>query len=308
MTFFGFCKNDPASALPILDFATKKVRSHQQLRHPTTEIVMLLIVERCAMHLKKICMSFHSRLTQIAIVGKLRAADRATLAHLLLEIGEIKLYAERLRDVVNRLDKEFADPAATPEGCSGMLALDRRRRAQETTMAHTSAGSWGYLMLHAIKDRLEKSTGTLTLAEELGKRIHEEDVEAGEELMNTSLFVISLLSAMFFPAEFLTGVFGMSLNDMTTTVFAVDNGFYQFWILTGATMICFSSSTLLIIRYSRDGYYLSTYWATVAMGIVFSLVLGYYCLAGEAYLASNPNATHIGLGKLLFGNPFNMSF
>merc|ERR1712151_105101 len=106
-----------------------------------------------------------------------------------------------------------------------------------------------------------------------------DDSSTEEGLMNQSLFVMDLLAAMFFPAGFMAGAFGMNFTDMQSGVSNVKQGFLYFWILCCIAMVACPGLVLLILRYfGNEQNLMAMFWATVGMGLLMMTFLASYSM------------------------------
>merc|ERR1711920_226887 len=69
------------------------------------------------------------------------------------------------------------------------------------------------LFLRHTQDYLEQASDRLTLLDELGRNFVASCERLRSDFLNKVLFVLTAMTALFLPAQFLAGVYGMNFED-----------------------------------------------------------------------------------------------
>jgi len=91
------------------------------------------------------------------------------------------------------------------------------------------------LYLEDVKDSLELTLEDVAQLREMGRTLEEAYVGFREQTTNSTLFVLSVISAIFLPAQFFTGLYGMNFEDANGDTqlpeLKMKNGYLYFWIM-----------------------------------------------------------------------------
>merc|ERR1712039_692550 len=77
-------------------------------------------------------------------------------------------------------------------------------------------GRAALMYLEDVVDTLEEMLEDIAQLMQMAKSIEDADERRRDKRMNNTLFVLSLISAIFLPAQFITGLYGMNFVDMST--------------------------------------------------------------------------------------------
>lgn len=90
--------------------------------------------------------------------------------------------------------------------------------------------------LEDVEDAIAMVLGDLEHLKQMGKTLEEAYESYLDRRMNTTLFVLSVVSAIFLPAQFITGLYGMNFVNKETGAPSIPelempNGYLYFWLL-----------------------------------------------------------------------------
>jgi len=108
-----------------------------------------------------------------------------------------------------------------------------------------SAGATVYL--RDVFDNLEIYDEDVKILISLCESIDDEAEKFQARQMDTTLYTLTVISATFLPAQFLTGVWGMNFVNMPDL--QLENGYIMFWCLAA---LSFSISTICLLNFGRS--------------------------------------------------------
>jgi zinc transporter len=162
---------------------------------------------------------------------------------------------DAIDDEVAALEENLLDNAATAQRAR---IADLRRRAiglrrfvapQRDALSRLGAMTQSWLddnaraRLREAADRLTRSIEELDAARERAAVTHEEIASRNDELANRRLYILSLITAVFLPLSFVTGLLGVNVGGVPAQ--EID---WAFWALCA---ILFGGSTGLLLLFRR---------------------------------------------------------
>merc|ERR1712187_1004795 len=95
--------------------------------------------------------------------------------------------------------------------------------------------SFPNMYIEDIEDNLNETLGDLQQLQEMGKSLEETHEAHRNKRMNDTLYVLSVLSAIFLPAQFVTGLYGMNFvtpdGKPNIPELTWEDGYLYFWKL-----------------------------------------------------------------------------
>ena len=157
-------------------------------------------------------------------------------------------------------DELEANVTADPEGQLRGRILDTRMKVisfrrfiapQREAITDLLMSELGWLTemdrrrLSEAKDRLTRMVEELDAMRERLQVVREELASAMTERMNKNIYVLSIVSAIFLPLGFLTGVFGVNLGGMPGATSTL-----AFWVFIGS-LVAIALCVIFILRKLR---------------------------------------------------------
>jgi len=109
------------------------------------------------------------------------------------------------------------------------------------------------MYLEDVEDGIDLMLEDITQLQEMGKTLQEAHEAHRDKRMNTTLFVLSVLSAIFLPAQFVTGLYGMNFVDEdghpTIPELLWPNGYRYFWSLE-LCLVGIGTASACLLHYS----------------------------------------------------------
>lgn len=97
------------------------------------------------------------------------------------------------------------------------------------------------MYLEDVEDGIDQMLGDIAQLQEMGKTLEEAHETHRDKRMNTTLYVLSVVSAIFLPAQFVTGLYGMNFVDddghPTIPELTWPHGYRYFWSLEGVLLL-----------------------------------------------------------------------
>jgi hypothetical protein len=88
--------------------------------------------------------------------------------------------------------------------------------------------------LEDVKDAIQQMEFDICHLQAMCKTLEEAHTGYQDRRMNGTLFVLSVISAVFLPAQFITGLYGMNFQYIPEL--EMDHGYLYFWILQGSVL------------------------------------------------------------------------
>jgi len=166
---------------------------------------------------------------------------------------------DQVADLDDRVEALEAQSIAAPHGELGSVVSGQRleltelRRfliPQRTAVADILRARIGWLadsdrtVLGEQLDQLTRVTETLEALREQLYAIRDEIESARDERLNRNLYVLSVISAVFLPLSFLTGLMGINIAGMPGT-----NWPPAFWVFAGGLAVITGVALALLRRY-----------------------------------------------------------
>ncbi len=181
----------------------------------------------------------------------------AALANSLTERMEPGITA--FDEEADRYEDELLDPkirlsrSVLPEFRRRVLQVRRyiipqREALTQLVRDGATSGLFSEQDIQFLRESTERVTRLCELIENIRERstvLQEEVIQESTEETNKRLFVLSILSAVFMPISFVTGLFGVNLAGMPG---AQNAG--GFWMLSGS-LVCVTAGTLLALRWKK---------------------------------------------------------
>lgn len=181
----------------------------RRVRETRADYLLYLILDHVADQLRPIAEAYADRLGYMHACP-LRAFPVEWLEELdemHLELVELARSIRPMKHVVNHLAKDYEDKI-----CEERMCLDD------------------------VEDAIEQMVGDLKQLEEMGKSLEEAYEVHSDRQMNATLFNLSVVGAIFLPAQFITGIYGMNFTKQDGTPnqpeLMWEDGYAFFWILT----------------------------------------------------------------------------
>ena len=182
----------------------------------------------------------------------------ALLAELIENLTDrIEVQVADLEDRADRLEEAAIatpeDPALRSEVADQRLELTELRRftgPQKDAVRDAGRAKVAWLteedtnLIIEQLDQLTRVTETLAATHEQLQTIRDEIEGARAERLNKNLYVLSVISAIFLPLGFLTGLMGINVGGMPGV-----NSPFAFWIFAGSLVVITGAAIWLMRRY-----------------------------------------------------------
>ncbi|MBI1397493.1 MAG: zinc transporter ZntB [Betaproteobacteria bacterium] len=177
------------------------------------------LVDRLTWHMSDTVDQFEDRLAEIeeCVVGTARPDLRLELAAIRRQVITLRRYLAPQREAVSRI---ISEPAP-------WLDTENRQRLREDN------------------DRLTRHIEDLDAVRERAAITQEEMLSRLSEQLNTRMYVLSILSAIFLPLGFLTGLFGINVGGIPGS--GDSHAFWLFIVALGMVM----SFQLVLLKWKR---------------------------------------------------------
>jgi len=200
--------SDQTAARKVLQSVLGDLRAHKRQREYQADFLLYSIIDRAAGELTPIYNAYGRRLRWLQ--DRLDAGKLGTPKAYVDEVSRVRLELQELRQWVGQI-----------KGIILHLECDCR----SSTGGATEQGPWNFgadargqgksvlVFLRHTQDYLEQAADRLSVLEDLGRTFVAATERNKSDFMNQTLFVLTIATATFLPAQFLAGVYGMNFVD-----------------------------------------------------------------------------------------------
>jgi len=234
-----------AAAAKVLEAVQDDLRQRRQVREFQADFLLYTIIDRCASELTHIYNAYGYRLRlqarlDSAGIGIPRAyVDE--VSKIRLEFQELRQWVGQLKVVVHHLENDCDCEASSADDVPWNFGADARGRQGKSML----------LFLRHTQDYILQAEDRLSVLDDLARTFAEDFQLHRNYFMNTTLFCLSFLTAVFLPAQFLAGVYGMNFQRADGTPAMEElrwrHGYLTFWIVAGALMLGVATSVLSVV-------------------------------------------------------------
>mmetsp|Transcript_37630 Transcript_37630/g.82591 ORF Transcript_37630/g.82591 Transcript_37630/m.82591 type:complete len:786 (+) Transcript_37630:170-2527(+) len=235
--FDRFLGNSEAAAAKILDSVRADLRAHGRLREFQADFLLYSIIDRCASELIPISKAYGHRLRWLQ--NKLEKEQLKLAASYVMEVSKVRLELQELRQWVGQLRSIVGHLEVD---CKGIV--DQQSSAVSWTFGTWAKGSGKSLLLflRGTRESLDRSADRLEVLEELALNFAKDHERFRDTSMNKTLYVLTIATAIFMPAQFFAGVYGMNFvrEDGTPAMpelRAGDSGYVLWWVAIAALIV-----------------------------------------------------------------------
>lgn len=140
-----------------------------------------------------------------------------------------------------------------------LLDLGRTIRPMRQTVRHIindpDIGGTASTYLEDVEDAVVAMIEDMAQLSQMAKSLEEAYEKSQDKQMNSTLFLLSIISAVFLPAQFITGLYGMNFvkEDGTPNMPELKwrFGYGYFWILQAIMLVGAAASLLFVSSFSR---------------------------------------------------------
>eukprot|EP00928_Gymnodinium_smaydae_P014658 TRINITY_DN15399_c0_g1_i1.p1 TRINITY_DN15399_c0_g1~~TRINITY_DN15399_c0_g1_i1.p1 ORF type:complete len:965 (-),score=164.25 TRINITY_DN15399_c0_g1_i1:56-2950(-) len=223
-------ESDQGAARKVLQNVRDDLGSFKRQREYQADFLLYSIIDRAAGELTPIYNAYGRRLRWLQDrldAGELSSpktyADEVTNAR--IELVELRQWVGQIKGIVHHLETD----------CRSEDGDD-----YDANWNFGAAGKGTLVFLRHTQDYLEQALDRLAVLDDLAKAFLAATERDKSDFMNSTLFMLTVATAVFLPAQFLAGVYGMNFVDSegrpAITELTLEYGYLGFWVVVG-TMI-----------------------------------------------------------------------
>jgi len=190
----------------------------RRMREHAADFLVYELLDRVAKLLRPISLAYAKRMGYMHQHEMIdfETAWLSELAEVQFELADLARSVRPLRQVIRRIinDPDWGDVS------------DRGRSTNSANTVKT--------YLEDVEDAIEQSLEDFVQLQDMARTLTQSHQEFREGRMNFTLYLLSVLSAIFLPAQFLTGLYGMNFQDENGHPSIPDllnpHGYTEFWI------------------------------------------------------------------------------
>jgi len=245
---------DTTAATRMLDRIAQELKSHGRLREYMADFLLYTILDRSVGEMNKICLAYGYRLCWLA--ERLKSEKMALPTAYVDEVSRIRLELKELQHWVHQM---MAIVRSLQDDCRGIT--DGSAGSDAPWCFGAKAVGSGKSLLLFIKDTkgaLQHTADRLAVFEELTRTFADDHRRHTEVALNEILFILAFMSAVFLPAQFLAGVYGMNFTTddgrPAAPELRLENGYWYFWAVSGALVLIMAGVICTVRRRQRRCY------------------------------------------------------
>lgn len=236
-------KSGTQAALGVLDRVRKNLKAHGQMREYRADFLLFSILDQAARQAIPICHAYGRRLRWLQDrldEEKLRipACYINEVSNVCLELQELRQWIGQMRAIIKQLEVDCRAPPPPPGETAWNFGACEEHSGQSLM-----------IFLHSTQESLEGVQDRLTMLNELAQNFAHRHERHNEAFMNRTLALLTTASAVFMPAQFFCGVYGMNFvdenGDPSLPELRWTYGYVYFWML----VICLITAGACIVRF-----------------------------------------------------------
>eukprot|EP00927_Polykrikos_kofoidii_P044650 TRINITY_DN38557_c0_g1_i1.p1 TRINITY_DN38557_c0_g1~~TRINITY_DN38557_c0_g1_i1.p1 ORF type:complete len:931 (-),score=135.94 TRINITY_DN38557_c0_g1_i1:62-2815(-) len=228
--------SDQTAARKVLQGIREDLRAHKRQRHFQADFLLYSVIDRAASEITQICTAYGHRLRWLQ--NRLDSGQLGRFQGFVCEISQVRLELQELRQWVGQLKAIISHLIYD---CESKEASDLKWRFGSETCAQ---GENMMVFLRHTLSFLGQAADKLTVLNDLAKAFLDTCERKQNDSMNQALFVLTVATAIFLPAQFLAGVYGMNFTYMPELSW--EHGYMMFWLLTGGVLLLGITSLLCL--------------------------------------------------------------
>eukprot|EP00929_Paragymnodinium_shiwhaense_P075026 TRINITY_DN3836_c0_g3_i1.p1 TRINITY_DN3836_c0_g3~~TRINITY_DN3836_c0_g3_i1.p1 ORF type:complete len:934 (+),score=129.85 TRINITY_DN3836_c0_g3_i1:71-2803(+) len=219
-----FASNQDAAKL-VLDKVRDDLWSQKRQREYQADFLLYSIVDKAAHEFTPIYSSYGHRLRWLQDsleAGTLTAQTRYVeeVSKVRLELQELHQWIGSLRGIIQHMEYDCQHELAQRD--QSILSFGFGSDSK-------NSGKSILVFLRHTKDYLEQADDKIRVLDDLARTFLADTERYKSDFMNQTLFVLTIATAVFMPAQFLAGVYGMNFEEIPELKWK--NGYYLFWVL-----------------------------------------------------------------------------
>jgi len=227
---------DPMAAGKILDMVRDDLQRRGRLREYQADFLLYAIIDRAASEMTAIYNAYGRRLRwlQDCLDSKKSVPTNCVeeVSRARLELQELRQWVGQLKGIMRHLEEDCKDDASTDAHLGVPWNFGAHARGKGRSML---------LFIRHTQDYLEQAGDRLTVLDDFARNFIEEFNKHQSAVMNNMIFVLTAATAVFLPAQFFAGVYGMNFVDEDGQPSIPElrwrYGYYIFWAVTGCMIL-----------------------------------------------------------------------
>jgi len=263
-----------------LNLVQQRICTNFQLREQPAGVLLYIVLNSADRQLRFVCDAYAERLSLLkcqTIGGahtwrSRKASGLQELSSICLELKELLQWVDRLQEVADHLvEHQEAHDGGSRAGFSADCGQCIQQN-QPTPMA-----DWSLALMGNTRQAIRRSKASLLQQSEQAQELKDEFMQARQDLGDNALFIFSVIGSSYFPAQFLTGVFGMNFYNMP--ILHWQKGYFCFWVLSGSLVVAVPILIICGLQVSPDKRFLMSF--SVALAAVLWLTTGLFSWKGD---------------------------
>lgn len=238
---------DQTAARKVLQSIRDDLKAHKRQREYQADFLLYSIIDKAASELTPIYFAYGRRLRwlQARLDAQPRSVPKAyvdEVSKVRHELQELRQWVGQIKGVVHHLECDCGSSADdAPDEGPWRFGADARGHGQsmQVFLRHTT-----YF--------LDQASDRLSVLDDLARSFSADIERYKSDSMNQALFVLTVATAVFLPAQFLAGVYGMNFvtSDGKPGIpeLTMEHGYLFFWLLTGSLLVVFPGLMCICLR------------------------------------------------------------
>jgi len=229
-------RTDKESAQLILESMYADVQKGKRVREYQADYLLYSIIDKAAQEMTEIYNAYGHRLR--ALQRKFDAGDMFPMvgkhvdevSQVRLELQELRQWTSQMKGIIRHLQSDCQQEAADG-GKPTLWSFGHDERSEGA-----GGGRTMFIFLRHTSDYLDQAAERLGVLDDLARTFLASTERQKSDLMNETLFVLTIATLVMSPAQFLAAVFGMNFKHGMALLDA-ENGYAIFWVLSTSCVL-----------------------------------------------------------------------
>jgi len=242
--------SNKTAARKVLHSIRDDLKNHKRQREYQADFLLYSIIERAAGELTPIYNAYGRRLRWLQDqldAGQLPSARACVheVSQVRHELQELRQWVGQIKGIVHHLEADCTSGTdLSGDVVPWHFGADARGQGQSMRV-----------FLRHTQYFLEQATDRMAVLDDLARTFTADTERYKSDFMNQALFVLTVATAVFLPAQFLAGVYGMNFvtgdGQPGIPELRWAHGYLFFWLVVGCLLLGLPLLSCLCLRYRR---------------------------------------------------------
>jgi len=200
------------SATQVFDAVMSDLKAHGRMREYQADFLLYSIIDQSVEEVVPICRAYGYRLGWLeeqlyTYRSSLPLTYIDEISNIRLEIQELQQWLGQITSILRHMEMDCKD--IREDGVGGAIAWSFGKNVR-------NQGKSLLLFIRGTQEKIERVKDRLRVLHELAQNFSQKHDRHNEAFMNRTLFILTVATAVFMPAQFLAAVYGMNFRHNPT--------------------------------------------------------------------------------------------